>query len=70
MRGELHGVGGLVERKAVGDERAHIQPARKDEAADLLLDGEIGGVAADEVFFVEADGGEVKREWRMANGGF
>ena len=43
----------------MGDEGAYVQFARKDESGDFFLQGKIGGVAADEVFFVHADGGEV-----------
>ena len=44
------------------DQLTHVQPAGEDEPGDFALKREIGGVAADEVFFVEADGGEVKVE--------
>jgi len=58
--GELDGGGGLIQRKAAGDEAAHVEAAGKDEAGDFVLQREVGGIAANEVFFVEADGGQIK----------
>lgn len=42
----------------MGNQLARVQLAGEDEAGGLGLEREIGGVAADEVFFVGADGGE------------
>ncbi len=52
----------------MGDQSAHVQLAGEDEAGDFFLQCEIGGVAAEEVFFVDADGGEVRGEeaWGLA----
>ena len=59
MRCQINRHRSLLQRKAVCDERAHVKAAGKDEAGDFDLQCEIGRVAADEVFFVEANGGEV-----------
>ena len=50
----------LIQREIMGNERAHVEPAGENEPGDFALEREIGRVAADEVFFVEADGGEIK----------
>lgn len=44
----------------MGDQITHIQPAAEDEPGDFALEGEIGGIAADEVFFIHADGSQVE----------
>jgi hypothetical protein len=61
---QLDGGGGLLERKAMGDQLPHVEPARKDEAGDFALEGEIGGVAAEQIFFVHAYRGQIKAEGR------
>jgi len=43
----------------MGDEGADVEFAAEDEAGDFVLEGDVGGVAAEEVFFVHADGGEI-----------
>ena len=56
------GGGGLLQWKAVADERAHVETAGENEPGNFGLQREVGRVAADEVFFVEADGGKVEGE--------
>src|SRR5258705_181148 len=60
MGREGDGVGGAVERKLMGDKAANVEFAGENQAGDFGLQQEIGGVAADEIFFVDADGGEVE----------
>ena len=48
------------------DKRAHIELTGEDEARDFALDGKISRVAADEVFFIQANGGEV--QWKVITG--
>ena len=57
MGSEIDGLGGLFQREAVGDQFAHVELAREDQAGDFALQGEIGGVAAEEVLLIDADGG-------------
>ena len=45
----------LLQRKAVSDERTDVESAGKDEAGDFVLEREVGGVAADQIFFVQTD---------------
>jgi hypothetical protein len=44
----------------MGDEAAHIELSGEDEAGDFFLQKDVGGVAADKIFFVHADRGEVQ----------
>ena len=44
----------------MGNQTAHVEPAGEDEPGDLGLQREIGRVAADQVFFVQTDGGQIK----------
>ena len=44
----------------MGDQGADIEFSAEYEAGNLCLEGEIGGIAAEEVFFVGADGREVE----------
>ena len=46
----------------MGDQLPHVEPAREDEAGDFALEGEIGGIAAEQIFFVHANGGQVQRK--------
>lgn len=55
-------MGGLIEREAVRDEIADIKLAGEDEAGDFALQCEIGGVAAEEVFLVNANRGKIDGE--------
>lgn len=55
MRGELDGFCGFFQGKTMGDQAADVELAGEDEAGDFLLQGEIGGVAAEEVLFINAD---------------
>ena len=61
MGGELDGGGGLVQRKTMGDEAADVEFPAEHEAGDFFLEGEVGGIAAEEVFFIHANLGEVER---------
>ena len=58
--GQCNGIGGLFQRKAMSYQLAHVEAAGEDEPGDFGLQCEIGRVAANEVFFVEADGGQIK----------
>ncbi len=60
MGSQGHGLGGLFKREKMGDQLPHVEPAREDEARDFALEGEIGGIAAEQIFFVHADGGQIK----------
>ena len=60
--GQLDGGGGLFERERMGDQWAHVELAREDEARDFALEGEIGGIAAEQILFVHANGGQIKAE--------
>lgn len=53
--GELDGRQCFFERKAVRDERTHVEASGEDEAGDFDLQCEIGRVAADQIFFVQTD---------------
>src|ERR1035437_2687576 len=64
--GQADGGGGLLEREAMRDERAHIEPARKDQPGHFGLKREVGRVTAEQVFFVRADRGEVQGGRRAA----
>jgi len=59
---ERDGGGGFCQREAVGDEPADVEPAGEDEPCDFGLQGEVGGVAADEVLLVHADGRQIEAE--------
>ncbi len=48
------------ERKLVGDKFTYVQPPRKHQLCHFALESEVGRVAANEVFLVHADGGEVE----------
>ena len=61
---QLDGGGGLCQRKTMGNERAHVELAGENEPGHFILQREIGGVAAEQIFFVETDGGQVKVEGR------
>ena len=62
MGSQGHGGGGLFQREKMGDQWPHVEPAGEDEARDFALEGEIGGVAAEQIFFVHANGGQIKVE--------
>jgi len=49
----------FFERELVGDELADIELAGKYEFGDVLLQGVVGGIAAEHVLLVHADAGEV-----------
>ena len=46
------------------DQIAHVESARKNQPRHFILQREIRGIAADEVFFVETDGSRVQVESR------
>jgi len=54
-RSQRNGTGGFIQRKTARDQPAHVEPARENEPGGSALQGEVGGVAADQVFFVQAD---------------
>lgn len=58
--GELDRFGGALQRELVGDEAADIQLAGENQARDFVLQQEIGGVAADYIFFVDANRREIE----------
>ena len=59
MGGEFDGVGSFFEGELVGDELADIELAGEYEFGDVLLQGVVGGIAAEHVLLVHADAGEV-----------
>ena len=59
MGGQIYGWGGFGQVKAVGDQAAHVQLAAEYEPGDFALEGEIGGITAQKVLFIDADAGEV-----------
>lgn len=65
VAGQGDGIGGLFQREPVGDEGADVQFPRENEVGDFVLNGKIGGIAANEVFFVQANGGVVKLHARI-----
>src|SRR5689334_9370261 len=60
MRSQFDGGGGLVQRKLVRDEAADIQFSRENQFGNVLLEQHVGGVAANQIFFVHANGGEIQ----------
>lgn len=62
MGGEVNGIGGFFQGETMCDKAAHVHLPGEDEAGDFFLQGEVGGVAAEEVFLVDADGGQVGGE--------
>ena len=62
MSGEFDGFSSFLQWETMGDQSAHVQLTGENQAGDLFLKREIGGIAAEEVFFVDADGGEVRGE--------
>jgi hypothetical protein len=56
----LHGFGGSIQPKPVGNEAADVQLAGEYQPGDFRLDGEISGITPQQVFFVHTDGGEVQ----------
>src|ERR1051325_6577416 len=58
LGGEGDGSSGLFQRKLMGNKAADIELAAEDQAGNFLLQKKIGGIAADEVFFIHADFGE------------
>ncbi len=53
LGGKADGGGGLCQREAMGNERAHVEPAGENEPGHFVLQREIGGVAAEQIFLVE-----------------
>lgn len=62
MRGQSDGFGSFLQGKPVSDEFAHIEFSGKDELRDFALNQEIGGIAANQIFFVQANRGKVQVE--------
>lgn len=60
MGGEFDGGGGLFQGKLMGNDLADVQFSGKNQPRDFLLQGIIGGIAAEQVFFVDADTGQVR----------
>ena len=65
---QFDGGGGFGQRETVRDEWAHIKLTAEHQPGYFLLQGEIGRIAAQQVFLVHADGGQVQRGGRPALG--
>ena len=52
----------------MGDEFSDIEPARENEAGDFALQGDVRRIAANEVFFIDADFREVNERFCAAFG--
>jgi len=57
LGGKVNGGGGLFQREEMGNQIAHVEPAGEDEPGHFVLQRKIGGVAAEQILFVETDGG-------------
>jgi hypothetical protein len=60
MGGQVDGVSGLFEGIPMRDQWTNVEATGKNQSGDFLLQQKIGRVAADEVFFIHADFGEVE----------
>lgn len=43
----------------MGDELAHVQFAGEDQAGNFFLQKKIGGITAQQLLFIHADGGQI-----------
>ena len=68
MGGEADGVGRLFERKTVADQWPDIHLARENQPRHFPLQQKICRVAADEIFFIHADSGEIEGHFIAAFG--
>ena len=60
VAGQLDGGRSFIQSKRMGDEFAQVELTAEHEAGDFALEGEIGRIAADEIFLVHADGSEIQ----------
>src|ERR1700734_3509162 len=58
--GQPNRFGRLFQWEAVSDQWPHIQSARKHQPGDFLLDRKIGGITADKVFLIQANGSKIE----------
>lgn len=68
MSREVHRSSGLGQREFVAQQRADVEPAGEDQSRDLLLEGEIRRIAAQNVLFIHANGSGIEGELVAALG--
>src|SRR5512138_3151343 len=60
MSRQIHRGGGFLERELVGNQAPHIHTTGKDQTSNVTLYQEIRGITAEQIFFIDADRGQVE----------
>ncbi len=68
MSGEFHGGGGLLQGELMGNDLPHIEFPGKDEPGHFFLQSIVGGITAEQVFFIDTDAGQIHRGFNSTAG--